>query len=69
MLFFGLKKTTPGNIVFVFFSRVCEVGKSARKTLSPFRQHNDRGTETAELNTDHNALIRFYFYAMCLHYI
>ena len=40
MLFLGLKKPTPGNIVFLFFSWVCEVGKSARKTPSPFRQHD-----------------------------
>ena len=35
MLFLG-KKTTPGNIAFLFFSWVCEVSKSA----SPFRQQD-----------------------------
>ena len=36
-----LKKPHLVTLFFIFFSWECEVGKSARKTASIFRQHNE----------------------------
>ena len=34
-----IEKTTPGNLVFIFFSSECGLGKLSKKRVSPFRQN------------------------------